>query len=96
MAFTESTADFINDDTPGYVLASVGGVPVGGLFDDAYLDQLGISGSQPALVCASADVSTAAFGTAVVVNSVSYTVGSKQVSPQDLGQGFSRLLLQEA
>lgn len=76
--------------------ATVGGVSKDGIFDDAYLDPLGIAGSQPALVCVSADVSTAAQGTAVVVNSVSYTVGSKADNPEDLGTGMTRLLLQEA
>lgn len=92
MAFVENSSDFINDDTPGYVLATVGGVPVGGLFDDAYLDPLGMSGSQPALLCASADVSTAIHGTAVVVDLVNYTVASIQPD----GTGMTRLLLQEA
>lgn len=71
---------------------TVGGVSVAGIFDDAYLDPLGIAGSQPSLLCASADVSTAAQGTAVVVNAVSYTVGSIQPD----GSGMTRLLLQEA
>lgn len=95
MAFTENPADFINADTPGYVLATVGGVPVGGLFDDAYTDPFGMSGSQPTLVCASADISTAAQGTAVVVDSVSYTVGSKKDRPEDLGPSMTRLLLEK-
>lgn len=75
---------------------TVGGVSTEGIFDDEYTDPLGIAGSQPALVCVSADVSTAAQGTAVVVNGVSYTVGNKMVNPQDLGPGMTRLLLQEA
>lgn len=91
MAFTEDLDDFINADTPGYVLATIGGVSVGGLFDDAYLDPLGMSGSQSSLLCASADVSTAVQGTAVVVNGINYTVGSIQPD----GSGMTRLLLQE-
>lgn len=74
------------------VTATVGGVSVSGIFDDAYLDPLGIAGSQPSLLCASADVSGAAQGSAVVVNAVSYTVGSIQPD----GTGMTRLLLQEA
>lgn len=73
--------------------ATVGGVPgISGIFDDAYIDPLGMSGSQPSLLCASADVSAAAQGAAVVVNAVSYTVGSIQAD----GTGMTRLLLQEA
>lgn len=93
MAFTEDLADFINADTPGYVLATVGGVYVGGLFDEAYLDPFGVAGSQPALVCARASVSSAVQGTVVVLNAVNYTVGSKKDNPEDLGSGLTRLLL---
>lgn len=72
--------------------ATVGGVAMNGIFDDAYIDPLGIAGSQPSLLCKSADVSGAAQGAAVVVNAVSYTVGSIQPD----GTGITRLLLQEA
>jgi len=71
--------------------ATLDGSAVRGIFDDAYTDPLGMAGSQPLLLCSSADVSTAAQGTAVVVNSVSYTVGSIQPD----GTGMTRLLLQE-
>lgn len=74
---------------------TVGGVSTEGIFDDAYTDPLGISGSRPALACLSADVSTATQGTPVVVNSVSYKVGSIQDNPEDLGPGMTRLLLQK-
>jgi hypothetical protein len=92
MAFTEDLADFINDDTPGYVLATVGGASVGGIFDNAYADPMGFGGSFPALTCASADVSTAAQGTAVVVGGVNYTV----VAPKPDGTGMTLLQLAEA
>lgn len=91
MAFVETLSDFINDDTPGYVLATVGGVSVGGIFDNAYTDPLGFAGSFPALTCASADVSTAAQGTAVVVDGVSYTVAA--IKPD--GSGITLLQLAE-
>lgn len=73
------------------VTATVGGVAVRAVFDDAYADQFGIAGSTPALQCASADVAAAVPGTAVVVNGVNYTVGSIQPD----GTGMTRLLLQE-
>lgn len=86
---TESMPAFMADFG---IAATVGGASVRGIFDDAYLDPLGMSGSQPALVCASVDVSAAAQGTAVVVNTINYTVGSIQPD----GTGITRLLLQEA
>lgn len=72
-----------------------GGAEFGGIFDAAYIEPLGMSGASPALECASADVSTAEHGSAVVVTyrsvSTNYTVGS--VKPD--GTGMTRLLLQE-
>ncbi|OGT01877.1 MAG: hypothetical protein A2143_02345 [Gallionellales bacterium RBG_16_57_15] len=92
MAFTENPADFINADTPGYVLASVGGVQVGGIFDDNYTDALGFAASFPALTCATADVAATAQGATVVVPTGNYTVAA--VKPD--GTGFSVLQLAEA
>ncbi len=73
------------------VNATVGGAAVRGIFDDAYADPLDFAGSTQSLLCASADVATAAQGTPVVVNGVSYTVGN----PKPDGPGLTRLVLQE-
>lgn len=72
--------------------ATIGGATVRGIFDDAYQDLLGISGSSPAMLCASADVSAVAQGAAVTINSVAYTVSSVQPD----GAGMTRLLLSES
>lgn len=71
-------------------IGAVSGVP--GIFDDAYTDQLGISGSTPALLCASTDVASAAYGASVTIGAVSYTVHAIQPD----GIGMTRLLLQES
>lgn len=72
-----------------------GGEAFSGIFEAEYIDPLGMSSSQPLLECASADVSTAAHGSAVAVTYksavTSYTVGS--IKPD--GTGMTRLLLQE-
>jgi hypothetical protein len=96
MAFTEDSAVFINADTPGYVLATVGGVEVDALFDNGYAAALGIEGSAPSLTAASSSaVSSAAHGTTVVVGGVSYTVTG--VEPDGTGDdGMTVLRLQEA
>jgi hypothetical protein len=91
MAFTEDLSDFINDDTPGYVLATIGGVAVGGIFDNGYAESFDVDGTQPSLTCASADVSTAVRGTAVVVNAVSYTVADHKPD----GTGMTKLVLEK-
>lgn len=73
-----------------------GGEAFGGIFEADYIDPLGMSGSQPSLECLSADVSTAAHGSAVVVTYkavvTSYTVATSKPD----GTGMTRLLLQEA
>lgn len=72
-----------------------GGAAFGGIFEAEYIEPLGMSGAQPSLECLSADVSTAAHGSAVVVTyhevATSYTVAA--IKPD--GTGMTRLLLQE-
>jgi hypothetical protein len=80
---TQAVAAFSN------CTATVGGVSVAGIFDDAYTDTLNFSGSFPALSCASADVSTAAQGAAVVVNGSNYTVAA--VKPDRTGMTLLQL-----
>lgn len=81
MAFTEDPTVFINADTPGYVMATVGGMPdIGGLFDnETQSASIGFSGMEtlhPALTCVSAEVATATHGTSVVINATTYTIGN--------------------
>lgn len=96
MAFTENAADFLNADTPGYVLATVGGATVGALFDnDSQSVGVGFAGmeaSKPSILCATGDVATAAHGTAVVIGAISYSVA--EIYPD--GQGMTRLALKLA
>lgn len=73
-------------------VATVSGNSVLGIFDEAYTDPMGIAGSSPALTVKSADIPALAFGAAVVVNSINYTVASIQPD----GTGITRLILQEA
>jgi hypothetical protein len=72
--------------------ATLNGAAITGKFDNAYTDPLGFSGSSPALTCASADVSAAAQGMAVVVDAVNYTIAA--IKPD--GTGMTVLVLQEA
>lgn len=73
-----------------------GGAAISGIFDAAYLDALGMSGSKPSLSCASADVSTAAQGTAVVVTYKAVVTNYTVCGIQPDGTGMTRLLLQES
>lgn len=92
MAFAETLTDFINADTPGYVLATIGGVAVAAIFEAAYASALDFSaGGQPVLHCAASAVPSVATGTAVVVNAVNYTVA--EVQPD--GTGLVVLVLEK-
>lgn len=83
MAFTESAGDFL-DTTHGFaVSATVDGSPVNGIFDNEYFDdtvgaQMGADSSQPAFLCAAADVSSATINSTVVIGATTYKVTSVQ------------------
>lgn len=83
MAFTEDLAVFINADTPGYVLATVGGVGVGALFDNGFSSAFDIAGSGPRITLPAASAPSAALGDAVTVSGVSYTITG--IEPDGLG-----------
>lgn len=90
MSFVETTAPFFADMGQS---ATVGGSAMMGIFDDDYQGSLGfVDGTQPSLLVASAGLSGVTVGTAVTVNSASYTVTS--LRPE--GAAMTRLMLQEA
>lgn len=86
MAFVEDRRAFFTDFG---VPAVVGGVALTGIFDAAYADALGIGGSAPVLTI-DTDATTPAYGAAVTVAGVSYTVA--EIQPD--GTGMTRLLLE--
>ena len=90
MAFVEDTAPFFSDFGSS---ATVGGVSVVGLFDNAYAQTLGFTaGSSPMLIVRAVEVPAVAQGASVIVGGVSYTVTG--VEPD--GTGLLVLRLQEA
>lgn len=92
MAFAENPTDFINDDTPGYVLAPLNGVDVGGIFDNGSANAFNMmQGSNPTFMCATADA-TSAVGKTLIVGGVSHTV--REAKPD--GSGFTLLELEQA
>jgi len=91
VAFTEDFTPFLNADEFA-VDATVGGVALRGIFDAAYADALGMGGTSPALLIATADAPAAAQGAAVVIGATSYTVAN----PEPDGTGMTLLRLQEA
>lgn len=84
MAFTEDLSDFINPDTPGYVVAIILGEPVGGLYDRFYIDEYGVASSNPTLLVKTADVPAIALNTIVDIASVNFKV-CEPPQPDNLG-----------
>ena len=89
MAFVENPAAFFADfDVP----CTLGAATFAVIFDAAYVDPLGIAGTEPRATCISADVSTATLGTAITIGGKAYTVRDKQPD----GTGMTVLLLEAA
>ncbi len=92
MPFVEDLSVFINADTPGYKLATIGGIGIDALFDNGFmLGTMGIEGADAVITCKSADVSSVAHGTAVVVNAITYRVCG--IEPD--GDGLTLLRLEK-
>jgi hypothetical protein len=92
MAFTENFSNFINPATPGYVLAAILGNDVGAIFDKNYQQSFEMNGSNTVIFLASSDLGAAEQGTAVVIDSVNYTIAN--IEPD--GSGISTVQLQKA
>lgn len=96
MPFTEDFSVFADPTMFGSVgmYTPVGGaaVAVNGIFDAAYEEAADIEGSSPVFGCATASVSGARHGDALVVAGVSYVV--RGVQPD--GTGWTRLILELA
>ena len=88
MAFAETLSGYFADFG---VTATLGGVAVTGIYDDAYADALGISGSGPSLLLPATSAASASLGASCVVGAISYTVSGIQPD----GTGMTRLMLQE-
>lgn len=89
--FTEDISAFFSTDEFA-VMATIGASTVRVIFDAAYADPLGMSGSSPVALAISSDVSTVAQGESIAIAGVGYTV----VSIEPDGTGVTRLRLQEA
>jgi hypothetical protein len=86
-AIVENMADFLPDFG---IAATVGGVAVTGIFDNAFGDPLGIvAGTSPSLLFLSSAAPSAAVGNTVVVGGISYTIAELQPD----GTGLMRLAL---
>lgn len=89
--FAEDLAPFF-DTVGGFAAAYVfnGNLSVACIFDNVYLDALGVAGTSPRLVGSTAALATIVRGHTVVVASVTYTV----VNVEPDGTGITTLQLE--
>lgn len=93
MAFIENLGDFINPDTPGYVVATIAGNAVDALFDNAYIETEFVAARNPIIHVKESDIAAVAVGAAVVVNAVNYKVAAPFESD---GHGVALVQLSKA
>ena len=75
MPFTEDLTPFFQTSDFGTAATwSVGPATVNGIFDQEYLQTLGVDSANPVFVCRAADVSGVAKGQTLTVNSVGYSI----------------------
>lgn len=77
--------------TDGFVVPAslAGGPTIYVHFDNAYVDALGVASASPAATCKSADVASAAQGSALTVDGAAYVVQS--IEPDGAGITVLRL-----
>ena len=94
--FTEDISAFFDTASGHAVAATVSGVPVDVIFENAYAlgnaGILGMAGTQPAIVLPTAQVPASPIGAAVSVNATAYLVAAHEPD----GTGISRLMLEAA
>lgn len=93
MPFIENLSDFINPDTPGYVVAQIAGNDVSGIFVNEFaganLGMAGFESTSPFFHAATADLANIAQGNDVVIGSVTYKAGS--IEPDGTGMTMLQL-----
>jgi hypothetical protein len=91
--FSENLDDFLNT-TYGLATSATlqGGAAnaVSGFFDEAYLDAIGMAGTNPIFVCKASAVAETDIGKTLTINAVAYTIRNRE--PLDDG-AFVRLQL---
>ena len=81
--------EFFNTSEFATSMTHAGGTVVG-IFDNVYSEDLSVAASLPMFECRTSDVSALAVGTAVTVNSTSYTIANKKPD----GSGVTQLILE--
>ena len=93
MAFSEDRSVFFDSDQGFAEDVTIGSTAVKGIFENAYIEDNGVAGVAPTLLCDTDTLPTLAWGTTTAtVRSVSYLV----VRAEADGTGLTRLILRRA
>jgi len=90
MAFIEDFDDFFSTDDFG-VEAIIGGVLVIGIFEETFIEVMGVEGLHPVFTCPQVDVSSAVHGDEISIGTVPYRVHGIQKD----GTGMVLLILED-
>lgn len=88
--FTEDLSEFLNADELA-TNATIGALTVAGIFDNQFVEVLGVEGLRPIFTCAASDVPSIGHGDNVTINSTLYKV----VGVQPDGTGLTSLILED-
>ncbi len=88
--FTENLSEFF-DPTEMADNATIGSTTVAGVFDNQFVEVLGIESLRAVFTCAQASVPSIAHGDALSIKSTSYKV----VGVQSDGTGLTQLILEK-
>ncbi|SFI31390.1 hypothetical protein [Nitrosomonas sp. Nm34] len=97
MAFEEDLSLFINEDTPGYTVATIQGQQVGGIFRNGYAEAGMIGTSNPSFLCITEQVSELitnhenGVANEIIIKGISYYAQEAEHS----GDGLTRLHLRK-
>jgi len=81
--FEEDLGAFFNTAEHAVSATAGWGGTVNVIFDNAYLEQLGIAGTNPVALAQASDVSAARIGSTLTINGTVYTIRNR--APQDDG-----------
>lgn len=83
MAFTEDLSVFFDTDDFAIAATASWGGTVNVIFDSAYLDALGVAGTNPIALAIATEVTAARIGATLVISGTTYTIRDRM--PQDDG-----------
>ncbi len=81
--FSEDLSEFFDDADFAIAATLQSGAVVNVIFDAAYLEQLGVAGTNPVALAIASEVPTSAVNTTITISGTAYTIRDRQ--PQDDG-----------